>query len=147
MPSFRLRARTATTIGCASSEPPVHAGLAQPVEIVPIKPVLGTNYIDLRSHGYSEGDAKANAKKLADMLLLVGAKAGYGVDLTQGQIAFGEELTTNYFQKNGEHLIPDILGVLHLAQLTLHALHEDAPQRAGLALRLAVASLFQLRPW
>jgi hypothetical protein len=51
--------------------------LAQPVEIVPIKPVLGTNYIDLRSHGYSEGDAKANAKKLADMLLLVGAKAGY----------------------------------------------------------------------
>jgi hypothetical protein len=111
MPSFRLRARTATKIDCTLSKPLAHAGLAQPVEIVPIKSVFGTNYIDLRSYGYSEEDAKANAEKLADTLLLVGVKAGYGVDLTQGHVAFGEELITNHFQKNGEYLTPDNGGV------------------------------------
>ena len=111
MLSFRLRARTATKIDCTSPEPLAHAGLAQSVELMPIKPVLGSNYIDLRSHGYSEADARASAKKLSDMLLLVGAKAGYGVDLTQGQMAFSEELIAGHFQKHGEHLTPDNGGV------------------------------------
>jgi hypothetical protein len=111
MPSFRLRARTATKIDCTSSGPLAHSGLAQSVEIVPIKPVFGSNYIDLRSHGYSEAEAKANAERLADRLLLVGAKAGYGVDLTQGHVAFSDELKTTHFLKHGENLIPDNGGV------------------------------------
>ena len=47
MLSFRLRAHTATKIDCTSPEPLAHAGLTQSVEVMPIKPALGSNYIDL----------------------------------------------------------------------------------------------------
>ena len=107
MLSFRLRARTATNIVVDAPKPLANAGVAQPVEMVPIKPMLGSNYIDVRSHGYSEDSAKTEAKKLADMLLLVGVKAGYGVDLAQGHIDFSKELRTDYFKKHNEHLVPD----------------------------------------
>jgi hypothetical protein len=107
MSSFRLRARTATNIVVDSPKPLANAGLPHPVEMVPIKPMLGSNYIDVRSHGYSEDDAKAEAKKLADMLLLLGVKAGYGVDLAQGKMDFSEELKANHFKKHSEHLVPD----------------------------------------
>jgi hypothetical protein len=107
MPSFRLRARTATNIDVPAQKILASAGLTHPVEMVPIKPMLGSNYIDVRSHGYSEDDAKTEAKKLTDILLLVGVKARYGVDLAQGQMDFGERLKTDYFKSHNEHLVPD----------------------------------------
>lgn len=95
--SFRLRARTATNIVVDAPRRLANASVTQPVEMVPIKAMLGSNYIDLRSHGHSEDEATAEAKKLTDMLLLVGVKAGYGVDLAQGKMDFSEELKNRLF--------------------------------------------------
>jgi hypothetical protein len=100
--SFRVKCRTATKFVC-DSESVINVQTFGPLRVLPVEEVFGQNYLDIRSYdnGTTE-EAQREASRVAEMLLLAGAKRGFGARLEGGALSFSDEISQNFKASTGK---------------------------------------------
>jgi len=74
--------------------------------------MFGCNFIDFRGDDFpSPKAAEEGAERLTELLLLAGAKRGYGASFTGGALSFSTEMKQKYREDTGKSLVEDQVGV------------------------------------
>lgn len=112
MTCFRIKCRTASSFQCDAPRTVTFPTFDKPLRVVPVKSIFGQNFIDLRGDDYPDAKAaEREAARLAQLLLLAGAKRGYGANLSGGAIRFSDVLKDGYRENTAKSLVEDRVGI------------------------------------